>query len=67
MNMYTHQKHLGEYPPGLIEKLEKIWGKVDNPLHLCVDVETNKIISDINTIRDNQTITIIPVVAGGFQ
>ena len=33
--------------------------------HLCVDAETNEIIKNINTIREDQTITIIPAVAGG--
>lgn len=41
--------------------------KLGKSKHLCVDTETNEIIKDINTIRDDQTITIIPAVAGGSQ
>ena len=39
--------------------------KLGKSKHLCVDGETNEVIKDINTIRDDQTITIIPAVAGG--
>jgi molybdopterin converting factor small subunit len=50
-------------PSQLIELVCKL-GKTK---HLCVDAETNEIIRDMTTIRDDQTITIIPAVAGGSQ
>lgn len=50
-------------PSQLIELVCKL-GKTT---HYCVDGETNEVIRDINTIRDDQTITIIPAVKGGSQ
>lgn len=39
--------------------------KMGKSKYFIADAETNEVIKDISTIRDDQTITIIPVVAGG--
>lgn len=41
--------------------------KVNKGKYFMVDPESNKMIQDVNTIRDDQAITIMPVVKGGSQ
>lgn len=45
----------------LIQLVKKLYGKN----YYIVDSDTMEVIRDINTITDNQSITIMPVVAGG--
>ena len=49
------------------EELMELMCKLGKSKHFVVDGETQEIIHDIGSIRDDQTITIIPKVSGGSQ
>lgn len=49
------------------QELIQLVCKLGKSKHFLVDGETNTIIHDIESITDDQTITIMPVVAGGSQ